>query len=344
MSDTQNRLRFGKISSPGTGTFQVFSGGYDSTNFIRIKLDVSNASQTASFNSNVAGYRGFDHILDGQILRIGAGDAYFTDNITTILHVDTLNQELHLADTPFTSNSDVLAAVRPAKGQAFIQSGSLTTPQYQNPSWDWDDITGSLDDDFQEGDLKWGVVLQLASTASSTTSIGGRFGQYDIFNVFERHSDNIASFYITSSDIPVFQEPTGETPSTAQSQFGIVELSITSSLATIFDGADINLGNDYGLAPYLTAVKSYYDTLNQDTFPYTGSAQITGSLGVTGSIEFNTQTGGTDFFIIKSGSTENLKFNGEGIAQLFAYANSYEPTPVLGGIYFTSSSLWIGTE
>lgn len=344
MSDIKNRLRFGKVSSPGTGIFQVFSGGYDSTNFIRIKLDISNTSTTASFNSNVAGYRGFDHILDGQTLRVGASNLYFTDNITTILHVDYNLQELHLATVPNQSNSDVLAAVRPAKGQAFIQSGSLTSPQYQNPSWDFDQITGSLDNDYQPGDTKWGVILQLASTSSATTSIGGRFGQYEIFKKQSQHSDNIASFYVTSSGLPTLQEPDGETPSTAQSQFGIVELTISSSLATIFDGGDINLGNDYGLAPYLTAVRSYYDTLGKDTFPYTGSAQITGSLGVTGSVEFYTQTGGTDFFIIKSGSTENFKINGEGTSQFFAYANSYVPTPILGGLYFTSSSLYIGTE
>lgn len=81
-----------------------------------------------------------------------------------------------------------------------------------------------------------------------------------------------------------------------------------------------------------------------DPFPYTGSAEITGSLGVTGSVEFNTQEGGYDFFILKSGSIENFKVNGEGVTQFFAYANDYEPTPVLGGFYFTSASAYLGLE
>lgn len=83
---------------------------------------------------------------------------------------------------------------------------------------------------------------------------------------------------------------------------------------------------------------------NLDPFPYTGSAQITGSLSVTGSSIFSTEEGGYDFFIIKSGSINNLKFNQEGIAQFHAYENSFMPTPVLGGLFFTSQSLYIGLE
>jgi hypothetical protein len=83
---------------------------------------------------------------------------------------------------------------------------------------------------------------------------------------------------------------------------------------------------------------------NLDPFPYTGSAIITGSLTVTGSNEFITEEGGYDFFLIKSGSITNLKFNNEGIAQFHAYENEFNPSPILGGLYFTSESLYIGLE
>ena len=76
----------------------------------------------------------------------------------------------------------------------------------------------------------------------------------------------------------------------------------------------------------------------------TGSLEVTGSLGVTGSVEFKTEVGGTDFFIIKSGSVDNLKVNGEGIVQFFAYADNFTPTAVLGGMYFTTSSFFVGLE
>ena len=53
---------------------------------------------------------------------------------------------------------------------------------------------------------------------------------------------------------------------------------------------------------------------------------------------------GTDFFIIKSGSTENLKVNSQGIVEFFAYEIGYVPTAKLGGLYFTSSSVWVGLQ
>ena len=57
---------------------------------------------------------------------------------------------------------------------------------------------------------------------------------------------------------------------------------------------------------------------------------------------------GYNDFIIASGSGASqervLNVTSEGVVQFFAQDNSYTPTAVLGGIYFTSASAFIGVE
>jgi len=72
--------------------------------------------------------------------------------------------------------------------------------------------------------------------------------------------------------------------------------------------------------------------------------RLEGSSEITGSLVVKSESSIEDSFLIKSGSTESLKVNNEGITQFFAYENNYVPTVVLGGIYFTSSSIWVGLQ
>ena len=74
-----------------------------------------------------------------------------------------------------------------------------------------------------------------------------------------------------------------------------------------------------------------------------GSSSLSGSQVITGSLEiFNDN--GVDPFIIKSGSYESFKVNSDGIMQLHVYEDSYIPPAKLGGIFFHSSSMFIGLE
>lgn len=74
-----------------------------------------------------------------------------------------------------------------------------------------------------------------------------------------------------------------------------------------------------------------------------GSSLFSGSQAITGSLEvFNDN--GVDPFIIKSGSYESFKVNSDGIMQLHVYEDSYTPPVKLGGIFFHSSSMFIGLE
>ena len=111
-----------------------------------------------------------------------------------------------------------------------------------------------------------------------------------------------------------------------------------------------NTGAD--VAGYQIALNSVIDKFitsseggGGDSFPYTGSAIISGSLGVTGSAIFLTDTGNTeDIFLIKGNTSANgtIRANSEGIFQL-RWSGSSEPTAIEGGIYYSSSAFYIGT-
>ena len=75
----------------------------------------------------------------------------------------------------------------------------------------------------------------------------------------------------------------------------------------------------------------------------TGSSIISGSTLVSGSFTVETSDA-TDFFIIKSGSAELLKANSDGIMQFHVFEDSYIPSSSLGGIFFHSSSMYVGLE
>jgi hypothetical protein len=116
---------------------------------------------------------------------------------------------------------------------------------------------------------------------------------------------------------------------------------------------DAGISQGLGLAPYNTVVASTLGKFASGSgqgagFPFTGSADITGSLQVTGSVIITQPVGNVDAFIIKSGSAPTapslFKIGDTGTIQFFAHANDYTPTPVLGGLYFTSQSAYIGIE
>ena len=75
----------------------------------------------------------------------------------------------------------------------------------------------------------------------------------------------------------------------------------------------------------------------------TGSSIISGSTLVSGSFTIESSDA-SDFFIIKSGSTEILKANSVGIMQFHVFEDSYIPSSSLGGIFFHSSSMYVGLE
>tara|TARA_R110001592_G_scaffold125379_1_gene335333 strand:- start:1625 stop:2518 length:894 start_codon:yes stop_codon:yes gene_type:complete len=82
---------------------------------------------------------------------------------------------------------------------------------------------------------------------------------------------------------------------------------------------------------------------SQTTFPFTGSALITGSLGVTGSMSINaTSNNINDIFLVKSGSIDLFKVSSSG-AVVFGDLE-LTPEPVIGGMFYSSSFFYVGIE
>lgn len=80
-------------------------------------------------------------------------------------------------------------------------------------------------------------------------------------------------------------------------------------------------------------------------FPFTGSAQITGSLGLTGSQANLIQS--SENFIIKNATapTQSLfEVKGDGVAVFRANNTGTPPSAVLGGLYFTTESAFLGVN
>jgi len=325
------RLNYGKISY-----LNLFATG--SNSFIRITGDFTSGSPTITNIADVGGdYEGISHILKGQKL-ISSGN---TDGTATITNIDTGTGTITLDENAIANNTSALIRISPPKGQYFVESGSLTT--LTNSGFKLNDITGSEDANYDGSDRKYGLVLQMAKTSSVSTGIQDQYGQYSITKIFQQdQSSNLISFYITSSTDGLEGEKNDLQPTTGLGYGLITELSYSQSLGSTLFASNLGMLGGFSDAAYQIAVPNTFDEFDFEGFPFTGSAGITGSLSVTGSNVFKTDVGGTDFFVIKSGSLENFKFNGEGVAQFHSHPNSYTPTAVLGGIYFTSQSAFVG--
>ena len=87
---------------------------------------------------------------------------------------------------------------------------------------------------------------------------------------------------------------------------------------------------------------------NADTDWYDGGTYLSASkeVQITSSLLINRQDSTEDFFVITSGSYDTFKVNTEGITQFFSHTDAPQPwaTPVYGGLYFQSSSVWAGLD
>jgi hypothetical protein len=159
------------------------------------------------------------------------------------------------------------------------------------------------------------------------------------------------NFFATASDsLPSFIEESGSQVSAGSSVLMISEIS--NNLMTIAGASDVGGGGQgLALAAYQAAVSSVFSTLTSGSgggaaFPHTGSAQITGSLGVTGSSEILLNS--TENFLIKNAVTPTqslFQVDDEGVAQFRARVGSDgTPGAVVGGMYFTTSSAFLGVD
>ena len=316
--------------------------------FIRVRVDYTNGQNTATIVDDVSGYLGSGSIEEGMYLR-SSGEF---SSPTQITDYNAVTKVITLDGTSDASATNQLSFISLPAGWIYVATASFDKPggSSDNPPADFRDVTGSEDADFQSGDKPWGIIGQLATTSSAGTGLTGRYAQYTITRVTNRDDSQTISFYATASDtVDSFKEPTGYTLTYNQSYLLLSEIS--GSYMTIAGANDLSGGGQgLGLAGYQNVVAAAIASLptgsTGDSFPFTGSAEITGSLGVTGSSEFLINS--NENFIIKNASTPTQSLfdvNQDGVA-VFRAREGVDgvPTAIVGGLYFTTSSAFIGVD
>ena len=336
-------LQFGRLSYSST---DFFSDEFNQNGFIRINADTTNGSPIiTNIAENAGGSFTTSELKVGMIL-VSSGE--FASDVT-ITNLDLGNNQLTVSENATATAVNQVMRVRPGKGMYFFESASFAKVGTGEPS-DLRDITGSQDSEYDTNELTWGIAAALAKTGSVTTTVSGLYGQYEITEIQSRISNTEMNFFATASDsIPSFIETSGSQISAGAGTLMLSEIS--NNLMTIASAGDVGAGGQgLALAAYQTAVSSVFSTLTSGSggsdFPYTGSAQITGSLGVTGSAEILVNT--NEEFIIKNAlavSQSLFNVNQEGVAEFRARIGADGiPTAKLGGLYFTTSSAFIGIE
>jgi hypothetical protein len=318
----------------------IYSTASNFNSFIRINGNFTSGSTTVTNVDNFSfpTYFGTSSILPGMFLAAATNAPSFT----RIVSWDNNTKTIELASPALVTGTVRQSRIAPSKGMYFVKSGSLAKVGTGNPQ-NWTSVTGSEDPNYIPGSLTWGVAANLAPLSNASAGITGEYGQYIITKITDRISNSVSNFFFTASNtIPSLQEASDKTVTIPQGSFLLSQ--VYNNTITIAAGADASIGQGYGLAGYQTGLVSFASQSSGGGagFPFTGSADITGSLQVTGSSTFAAQVGGTDFFIIKSGSVNPVKFNGEGIMQ-FADTN-FTPTSVAGGIYYSASQWFLGVE
>ena len=337
-------LQFGRLTY---GSADFFSDENNQNGFIRINADTTNGSPViTNVGEQSGGAFTTSELMVGMTL-VSSGE--FASEVT-IISLDLGNNQLTVSANATATAQDQVMRVRPAKGMYFFESASFNKVGTGEPS-DLRDITGSEDANYDNNELKWGVVAPLAITGSPSTTVAGLYGQYEITQIQSRISNTQMNFFATASDsLPSFIEESGSQISAGSSTLMVSQIS--NNLMTIAGASDVGGGGQgLALAAYQNAVASVFSTLTSgsgggDAFPHTGSAQITGSLGVTGSVE--TLLASNENFLIKNATapTQSLfKVDDEGVAVFRAREGADGvPSAVVGGLYFTTSSAFLGVD
>jgi len=326
----KEQLFIGKVTS--------FSPTYD--NVLAITGDTVNGVNTIT---NIAA---LDPSYDLSLLRVGQIVNSIQGGFAADVTITNINgTTLTVSSTANVSQTGNIFGIDTPPGTYFFNSASLIDPKSVITV---NDITGSNDEDFNIDLSPVYAIIGQAASSLGGPALPATFHLYKVSEVTYRDIGSAQlSGFIAWGEQGV-EADSGDFLYTAASQIlAIGAVSTTSSNITIYDNASIDsTPAGSSVAGYQIALPTIIDEAVTGSggagFPFTGSADITGSLQVTGSVAFETGIGGTDFFIIKSGSANPIKFNGQGIMQ-FANTN-FNPTAIGGGIYYSGSQWFLGVD
>lgn len=340
------RLEFASIE---LGASTIYSTASNASTYIRVRVDYTENSNSATVVDDVSGYFGSGSIENGYRLR---SPSEFSSPVE-ITNWNSGTKTLTLDGNSAQTATNQLTFISLPAGKIFIESASFAKVggSTLNPPNNFNDVTGSDDAEYSSGDKEWGVVGLLASTSSINAGLSGMYGQYILSSFERRNSSTQANIFLTASDtIKSFQEEPGYTFVSEQGQGALLLSEKSGSFLNIAGKDDISGNQSLGLGSYQNIVAATLSQLTSgssgEAFPYTGSAEISGSIDMTGS--FSTLLNSNEEFIIKNAlatSQSLFNVNQEGVAEFRARIGSDgAPTPKLGGMYFTTSSAFIGIE
>lgn len=307
---------------------------------------------TVNSQNTITNVSAFNSTFDASLLRVGqilntvSGGAFSSDvTITNIVGTTvTVN-----ANAVASQTGGIFTADTPA-GTYFFNSASFFDPQ---STLTVNNITGS-NDPLYDADLSpiYGIIGQASSTLGGSI-IPVKFHLYKITDVTYRNtSDGKFSGFISWAEEGVEADSGDFLADTANQTLAIGALSPSSSNVTIYDNSTItSTPGGSSVAGYQIALPGIIDqavtgSVGGAAFPFTGSAQILGDLSVTGSSNLSLDT--SDSFLINSATTPTqslFKIDSEGIAVFRAQdASAAAPTPVVGGLYYTDTSVFVGID
>jgi len=296
----------------------------------------------------------FNSTFDISLLRVGQivntfGSGFATNVTITNINGTTLTVD---ANANASGTSQTFAADTPA-GTYFISSASFLDPQN---ILNVNDITGSLDEDYNEElSPKYAISSPSSATLAGSTILG-KFHNYVITSVPFRDVSNAQISVFVSWGESGIESDSGDVMFQGSNQsVAIGAMSVTSSQLSTFDTSIIS-GLDAGanVGPYQITLPSVIDkTGSEDTFPYTGSAEITGSLEVTGSVDFLINgyvdpSNVGELFKVSNAATPTqslFTIDQQGVATFRAREGSDGvPNVTVGGMYFTTESVFFGVD
>ena len=340
-------LKFSKLTIPGTSNFYSTASNFNST--IRVQADFSAGSPTVTNVVAQPGWNGFGtgSIVTGMFL-VSSGEVGSSTRITD--YNSGTNTITLAANATATATNQTNVRISCPKGMYILESASISKQGTGEPN-DMRDITGSSDAVYVAGDQKWGIIAQQAFITATGASVQGNFSQYDILSIENREGSNQANLIITASDtFAPFIEPVDSLAVSATTF--MVSSYVSESLMSMASANDLDLPQGFGFAAWNNSVANTIAAFTSGSgggaaFPFTGSAGISGSIDMTGS--FSTLLNSSENFLIKNATapTQSLfQIDNEGTAIFRARDGGVSdvPSPVVGGLYFSTSSAFIGVD
>jgi len=341
------QLLFGSLSIGS-----IFTNTIGANQFIRLNGNTTSGSPTiTNVADNGASYFGVAELRVG--MELIAGGSFPTKVTVQSITGASPNATVVVSGNAAATNEGGLLRVDPGPGQAFIESGSLSFPSGQTDI-NASSITGSNDSQYVANDLQWAIAVPVAKDGNLSQQRVGQFAQFSLFDVQSRPGGATgaeANLFVTSSGGDMNGFPDGFDWYSATSQCILYQVGDENQAGPTFQGSDAAISNAFGFAPGQIVASNLLDALTSGSggggsaFPFTGSAEISGSIDMTGS--FSTLLNSSELFLIKSATapTQSLfQIDSEGIATFRVQPDGTIPSAVEGGLYFTTASAYIGVK